>query len=158
MDKVEDVVRDALQEILVQASEAPIEADEAQTAIRFLNRMMAELDARGISLGYTAVSSLADDVTVPDGALSGIVSNLAVRLAPQYDQVASAELIAAARTGLSVMAMLTVDILPSSYGDTLPVGEGNHSTGDSAFYTGEAAGVANETGGYIEKESNTELP
>lgn len=158
METVEDIIRDSLQEILVQAAEVPLVADEAQTAIRFLNRMMAELDSRGISLGFTRVSSLSDFVTVPDGAISGVVSNLAVRLAPQYDQVPSGELLASARTGLSAMAMLSVDILPTSYGDTLPTGDGNHYTGDSAFYPDEAAGVANETGGYIEKETNTELP
>ena len=41
MENADTVIRDALQQILVQASEAAISADEARTAIRFMNRYMA---------------------------------------------------------------------------------------------------------------------
>ena len=60
METADAIVTDALQELIIQASEASINPDEAQTAIRYLNRMMARLAARGINLGYTNVSSLGD--------------------------------------------------------------------------------------------------
>ncbi len=43
METANTVIVDALQQILVQASEASISADEAQTAIRYMNRYMARL-------------------------------------------------------------------------------------------------------------------
>ena len=79
-----DIIKDALQEILVQGAEAPFEADETQGAIRYLNRMMARFAVDGINLGYTTVTSVGDLITVPDGAIDGMVKNLAVSLFPQY--------------------------------------------------------------------------
>ena len=160
METANTIIVDALQELLIQASEAPIEADEAQTAIRYLNRMMAEFDAEGISLGYTNVSNLSDSITVPDGAVGGIVTNLAIRLASQYDKQVSASLAASAQAGKEAMTNIAVTILETSYPSTLPIGSGNQ--GDSAFtdpfYADEESMVANETGGYISIESSTDLP
>lgn len=160
METANTVLIDALQELLIQASEAPIEPDEAQTAIRYLNRMMARLDAQGISLGYTTISNLADVITVPDGALEGVIKNLAVMLAPQYEKEVGSALIQGAKDGLDAMRKLSISILPSSYGDTLPRGSGNEydSGRVSPFYPEDAAQVANETGGYIQAETDTELP
>ena len=56
METASTVIKDALQEILVQAQEQPIQAVDSSTAIRYMNRFMANLDAKGISLGYTVVS------------------------------------------------------------------------------------------------------
>ena len=53
-----EVIRAALQKILVQASEAPIEAAEAQDAIFALNNLMLALDSDGVQLGLTAVTAL----------------------------------------------------------------------------------------------------
>ena len=79
METAESIVNDALQEILVQASEAPIQTVDFNTAVRYMNRFMFALDAKGISLGYTKVSKASDLITIPDGALEGLVFNLAVR-------------------------------------------------------------------------------
>lgn len=160
MEKANTLIVDSLQELLIQASEAPIEADEAQTAIRYLNRMMARLDSQGISLGYTQISDLGDDITVPDGAVEGIIKNLAVMLAPQYDKPVSQALIEGARAGLDAMRKLSITILPTSYGDTLPLGSGNEGDGfvTSHFYPEDSAQVANETGGYIAPETSTVIP
>ena len=82
-----DVVSDALTDLLVQAAEADLEPSEYRVAIRYLNRLMFRLDAMGINLGYTEVSSLTDPITVALGAIDGIVANLAVALAPQFDAI-----------------------------------------------------------------------
>jgi len=160
MEKANTLIVDALQELLIQASEAPIEADEAQTAIRYLNRMMARLDSQGISLGYTQISDLGDSITVPDGAVEGIIKNLAVMLAPQYDKQISQALVEGARAGLDAMRKLSISILPTSYADTLPMGSGNENGSilTSHFYPETAAQIANETGGYIAPESSTVIP
>jgi len=159
-----DIIKSALQEILVQASEAPIEADQAQDGIRYLNRMMAKFSAQGISIGYTSVTSLGSPITVSDGALDGIVKNLAISLFPQYAAPGTALnplLVQQAREGLDVMRMLAIDSIgPSFYPSSLPVGSGNESSnsiGDT-FYTEPSEEVLGESGGFISIESGTELP
>ena len=153
------VIVDALQELLIQASEAPIEADEAQTAIRYLNRMMARFDAQGVSLGYTTVSNLGDEVTVPDGAYDGVVKNLALSLAKQYGATPSADLVAEARDAFDAMQMLSLTIYETRYGPTLPIGSGNE--GDAVlsdhFYPDDQDAIYNETNNYIATEEDTEV-
>ena len=70
MATVAQVAKASLQAILVQASEAPLEADEYQDFIFAMNNYMASLAAKGVNLGYTNVSTLADSVTVPPGAIT----------------------------------------------------------------------------------------
>lgn len=157
-EKALTVITDALQLIVVQASEAPIEADESQTAMRFLNRMMAMYSAEGIDLGYTIIDSLDDGITVPDGAISGIISNLAVELFPQYNiGEVPLTLAAAARNGKDAMRNLAVFIGASEFPSTLPRGSGNEQTGfrDDHFYPDIQGTVLAETPGSIGLEDGT---
>ena len=50
-EKAGDVAKDILQELVVQAAEQPLTADETQTVIRYMNRWMAMQDLNGIALG-----------------------------------------------------------------------------------------------------------
>lgn len=100
------VVTDALQEILVQAAEQPVESDEMQIGIRFLNRMMAAWASMGYSLGFTVITNPSDDLTVPDGALDPIIANLAVRLASVFDEPIAPSLAKAARDGIRLLLRL----------------------------------------------------
>ena len=73
MTTAAQIVRSALQEISVQADEADIQPSEAQDAIFAMNNFMLDLDANGVSLGYTVVSDLGDDITIPAGAIQGLI-------------------------------------------------------------------------------------
>jgi len=153
-----DVITDAMQEIVLQASEAQIEAGEAQAGIRYLNRMMAKFDVEGIDLGYTAVSSLADIITIPDGAIDGLIANLAIALSPQYDVQPTPELRERAREGKEAMRLITFTIGPSSYWSTLPIGSGNEGDFNqsiSHFYPDNQEDILAETTGAIGLESDT---
>lgn len=157
IETASSVITDALQQILVQASEASIEADEAQTAIRSLNRMMARWDADGISLGYTEVSNLADEITVPAGAIDGVIYNLAVSLAPQFDAAITPALAALASEGFKTIKRIAVDIPPTMYGSTLPIGSGSedYCTYSNKYYTGYPESIQAETTGTIVLEDDT---
>jgi hypothetical protein len=120
-----DVISDALTDLLVQAAEADLEPSEYRVGIRYLNRMMFRLDAMGITLGYTEVSSLTDPVTVALGAMDGIVANLALALAPQFDSIVTPDLRIRASDGLSAMFKLTRNIQPAQMPCTMPIGSGN---------------------------------
>ena len=108
MATVAQVAKAALQRILVQASEAALEPDEYQDFIFAMNNYMAQLDAQGVTLGYTEVSDLGDEVTVPTGALRGIIANMAIEVAPDYGGVVSEGLVKAAREGMQTMRTIGV--------------------------------------------------
>jgi len=122
---VSQVAKASLQRILVQASEAPLEADEYADFIFAMNNYMGELDAQGVQLGYTTVSGLGDEVTIPTGALRGVIANLAIEVAPDYNGIVSQGLVKAAKEGMNTMRLLGQNITESKMPCTLPVGSGN---------------------------------
>ncbi len=159
METAESVVRDILQEILVQGSEQAIQSVDSQTAIRYMNRYMSEIDAGlGISLGYTEVTSLADPITIADGAINGLIFNTAIRLLSSYDVQPNAQLRDSAKTGLSAMRKIArtprVTILPS----TLPLGSGNQGFNNfetRRFFPGQESSILDEQNGNILLEDST---
>jgi len=158
MATVAQVAKASLQRILVQASEAPLEADEYQDFIFAMNNYMAQLDAQGISLGYTEVSDLGDEVTIPTGALRGLIANMAIEVSPDYGGVISQGLIAAAQQGFQSMRILGQRIQTSKNPSTLPLGSGNEDMlyGYSGhFYPDQEADILAESTGAIGLENNT---
>ena len=150
------VIKASLQRILVQASEAELEADEYQDAIFALNNMMLDWDASGLNLGFTEVSSLADDITVPTGALRGIIANLAIEVAPDYNGQITEGLANAASEGLKTIRKIAVGIPVSKFPCTLPIGSGNsQSVFNDNFYPCSEDEILAETTGAISLESGT---
>jgi len=157
MTTAAQVTKAILQEILVRSVEAPLEADEIQDTIFAMNNYMTALDAEGVSLGYTIVADLGDDITIPAGALQGLISNVAIMVAPQFGATVDQALIAKAKVGLSAMRKLGVTLEPMVFPSTLPVGSGNefrHGNNDH-FYPGSDAEILTETGNGIGLESGT---
>jgi hypothetical protein len=157
MATVAQVIKASLQRILVQASEADLEPDEYQDAIFALNNYMLALDADGITLGYTEVSNLADEVTVPPGALRGIIANLAIEVSPDYNGTISQGLVAAAQAGMASMRKLGVGIPMTALPCTLPIGSGNeyNNFNLSHFYDCSEEEILAETTGSIALEIST---
>jgi len=159
METVRDIITDALEDLVVKADEAPIEASEAKTAIRILNRMMHQFASQGINLGYTEVNSLDDEITVPLGAMDGIVANLAMRLAPKYlSSGVPAALALAAEEGYNTMLLIAVQPGYTRFPSTLPYGSGNESYRGSTerFFPAEEPTIESEQSGSISLESSTE--
>lgn len=159
METAGAIIQDALNEIVVLGAEAPVEATDAQSAIRYLNRMMAKLDAEGVELGYTEVATFADPITVPTGAVEGMVFNLALRLWTQYSdgEQPPMELVMKADDAMSVMFQLGVNIGATEYGSTLPTGSGNKTFGTNGdrFYDDLQDDILAETSGSIGLETDT---
>ena len=152
------LVKQILSEIVVRASEAPIEADEAQDTIFNMNVYMASQAANGINLGYTEVLDLGDEITVPNGALMGMIANIAIMMAPTFGAEISAGLVAKAKIGLQAMRKLGVSIGPMSFPDTLPIGscnEGDNTFQNNHFYHNDEPTILTEGGGSIGLETNT---
>lgn len=151
------VIKAALQKILVQASESAIDADQYSDAMNTLNDLMNAYAAEGINLGYTEVTSIGDAVTVPAGALRGIIYNLAIDLAPEYGGEVTPAVVKIASDGYDAMMMIGVDTPVSSLPCTLPVGIANEGNDGWAnpFYAEDEDAILTETTGAVGLESGT---
>ena len=152
------VTKAILQEILVHGSESELEAVEFQDTVFTMNNYMTAQDASGIKLGYTVVTDLGDEITIPNGALQGLISNVAIMVAPQFGATVEQSLIAKAQMGLSAMRKLGVSQERMRFPSTLPRGSGNESntTGrEDHFFHDDQDSVLTETGNNISLETNT---
>lgn len=118
------VIKAALQRILVQASEADLEPDEYADAMLALNTMMSSWESQGIDLGYTQVDNVSDPITVSPGAIRGIIANLAIETSPDYNGKISQGLVAQAAEGLKAIRLLAIKHIPTQWPDNLPIGTG----------------------------------
>jgi hypothetical protein len=154
METAESVINDALQEILVQASEQDLQTVDFQTGRRYLNRMMATSPYN--LLGFTVVTDPSDDVTVVDEAIEGIIFNLARRLLSSYDMAATTELNMSANNGIKTIRRITTNIQPTQFSSTLPIGSGNDLINPvSDFFPPSPAELLTEGDGVMILESDT---
>ena len=154
--KAEYYIDRALRLLLVQPSEQPIQASEAQDSIETLNDMMFEFEDTGLPLGYTEVSNLGDDVTVPDYSRRMVVYNLAKNLSIEYDVPLKPEHEQIAYNSLAAVERVVIRAPQAIYPDTLPTGAGNDNCGRWAdrFYPGEEENniVTEQTGSILQEE------
>lgn len=152
--KVEDWIRDALQELQVQAAEQPITGDQMATGIRYANRMMAGVDYLG--LGYTVVNDSSDEVTIPHYAEEWAVSALAARIAPQFTPTETLVLVKQnERAAFQNLLLQHQEQTPASYPPTLPIGSGNHNCTGARYYPEDDNTLITGTGQTILAEDDT---
>lgn len=160
MATLAQIANASLQKILVQGAEAPLEPEDYQSYLFTLNSFMADLAANGISLGYTVVENLSDEITVPLGALRGIIYNMAVECAPEYGGVVSQQCQMIANAGMDTLRMIGQSVPTSRFPSTLPLGSGNYYNNvgmGGYFYPDEESTILGETTGSIGLESETTL-
>lgn len=96
-----EIAESALEEIGIAAYEYDISPEQRRSAIRRLDMMVAEWNARGITLSFPIAkienSDPDDDSNVPDWAWDAIITNLAIRIAPSYGKQVSIETKASAK-------------------------------------------------------------
>jgi hypothetical protein len=157
MASAAQVCKAILQKILVQDAEAPLTAAEYQDTIFARTNYMLDLDAKGVTLGYTEVTNIGDDVTIPAGALRGLIYNVAMEMCPEFGRPATAELVSIARSGLNAMRKLGVTMSETRYPSTLSIGSGNENYiyRNNHFFGFDEASILAETTGSISLETNT---
>jgi len=143
MTTAAQVLSAALKQLLVEAEDAPLESDDYADAMFAMNNWVAELAAAGTELGYTPVTNVADVITVPAGAILGIISNVAVVIAPIYGQQVSPALGVSAERGVRTLQKIGRKKVQMSMPTTLPTGSGNqYAAGSSTDYNFFGATVA----------------
>lgn len=152
MATVAQVAKASLQLILVQASEADLEAAEYSDYILSLNNFMAALEADNVILGsgWTPVDDLSDTLAVPDGALEAIIYNMAVRVAPMYNGKVTDALITSAIDSMKTLRNLGQSVASTAFSYTLPIGSGNEIGLDwtEHFYDGDTS-VGGSSGPFL---------
>jgi len=121
------VIEGAFQDIGVKSAEEPLSAAEISDGMDKLLDMLAEWDLIDILSGIEPTTDTGADMMEPRGFTAAIRSNLATRLAGQYDRPVSQSLAIEASRGMATIITInarktTVDI-PS----TLPMGGGNRN-------------------------------
>lgn len=147
-----DLANRSLKLILVEAADSPLEPDEYQDYYDALNDFMADLEARGIRLGFTPVTGPADEITVPAGAIRGIVANMAMEVAPDYGSAINPSLALQASEGMRALRRLGQGPIRASYHPNLPMGTGNDDYPDQvpSHYDEDPRGVLWMTGNATE--------
>lgn len=156
METASQVIVSSLQAILVQGASQPIQTEDFQSARAYLNRMMSTAPYN--KLGYTQVTNPNDLITIPDGALEGVIFNLAVKLLATYDMPLTTELNLNAKDGLKEIRRIAIVTLPTAMPCTLPIGSGNEQRNsyiNNNYYACPDAEVLSEQGGSILLETDT---
>lgn len=121
-----EMAQRSLKLLLVQAADAPLEADEYQDFYDAMNSYMASLEPHGIVLGYSPVSGPADFVTVPDSVISGLAALLAIEVAPDYERPITEALAARGMKGMRTLRRVTRRKIETKLHENLPIGSGNY--------------------------------
>ena len=127
-----EFINQAFNEIGLASYVFDLTPDQLQSALRQMDSMMAEWNARGIRISYplpsTPSESSLDSLTnVPDSANAAIYKNLAVMLAPAYGKTSSPDTKADAKGSLGVLESLSATPPIMQFKGTLPLGAGNKS-------------------------------
>jgi hypothetical protein len=147
--KAEELIRDALQELGQQAAEQPVQPDEMQTGIRYLNRLMRGVDHLG--LGFTIITSSSQEVTIPAYAEEWAVFKLAIRMASQFPPTDQIQIISAnERQAWSNLLAHHQELPQMRFDDRMPIGSGNEDGAYSErFYPPNESSVLTESGDHI---------
>ena len=124
----------AFEEIGLASYVYDLQPQQLESALRRLDAMLAEWNARGVRLGYPLParpqdSTLDEQTTCPDAANDAIVAGLAVRIAPSYGKQVMPDTKIAAKRGLDTLMMRAAAPRPMQYPRNMPAGAGNKQWG-----------------------------
>lgn len=120
----------AFDEIGLASYTFDLEPEQIQSALRRLDAMMAEWNAKGIRLGYPlplspSDSDLDEQTYVPDSANEAIITNLGIRLAPSLGKQVSPDTKITARLAYNTLSSRAAMPNEMQYPSNLPSGAGN---------------------------------
>ena len=161
VETARDILLDALDDINVHMDETTVGSSDERIAVKAINRIMASLAAKGVDLGFTKLTNIADPITIPDGAMDALVSLLGFRLWRKYrTPEVSSSIVAGARAGVEQMFHIGIAIGVTEFPSTLPMGSGNYVCGErmiDKFYSGDIAdSILAENNGSISLEDDTD--
>jgi len=123
-------VTSAFEEIGLADYVFDLSPEQLESALRRLDAMIAEWNAKGIRLSYPLPSSPQDsdldqETFVPDAAYEAVITNLAVRIAPGYGKTVSPDTKMVAKGAYDTLLQRATFPLEQQFPDTMPSGAGN---------------------------------
>lgn len=107
-----------------------LQPEMLESALKRLDSMMAEWNAKGLRLGYPLpsspqTSSLDEESNSPDSAWEAVITNLAIRIAPGYGKAVLPDTKATAKSAYNTLLQRAAFPLEQQLPQTMPIGEGN---------------------------------
>ena len=123
-------VEAAFEEVGLAAYVFDLQPQQLESALRRLDAMMAEWNAKGIRLGYPLPGSPQNsDINapseVPDSANEAIITNLGMRIAAGYGKGIMPQTLAVAKQGYNTLLSRAAMPPEQQFPGTLPAGAGN---------------------------------
>ena len=120
----------ALEEIGLANYVFDMQPEQLESALRRLDAMMADWNAKGIRLAYPLPSSpqdsdLDEETNVPDSAYEAIICSLGIRLAPSFGKAVMIETKAIAKQAYDILLQRATFPLEQQLPGTMPAGSGN---------------------------------
>lgn len=143
-----ELIQDAYRQLGVHSIAKPVSSDSIARAVVFLNGMLSRWLSLSIDLKTIPIKLPGEQVDEPIDARQAIVFNLALLLAPMFDNgknIVSEELRRNARLTYEEMRTLyqTYEVPDKIVSGTLPRGAGNSRGTLPRIYSGENAEVDN---------------
>jgi len=134
----------ALQRIGAHSVVQPATPNTIDDAFEVLQGMIQEWGDQGIDLGIVPIVSVGNDISEPISARNPIINNLAILLAPDFDNgknIVSPALLSAARSGYNRVKDLyqTITVQQKCPSSTLPAGAGNSQGINNRVFFGQDA-------------------
>lgn len=123
-------VEAAFDEIGIAGYVFDVQPEQLESALRRLDAMMAEWNAKGVRLGYPIpgspeFSNINAESQVPDSANEAIITNLAIRIAPSYGKSVQPDTKVTAKTAYNTLLSRSMQPPEMQLATTVPVGAGN---------------------------------
>jgi hypothetical protein len=120
----------AFEEIGLASYVFDLSPEQLESALRRLDAMMAEWNAKGIRLGYPLPGSpessdLDAESTVPDSANEAIITGLAIRIAPSLGKQLMPETKVTAKMAYNTLLARACQPIEMQLPGSLPAGAGN---------------------------------
>lgn len=133
-----EVIKDALRRIGVESMAQEAGPEEIIDAMKVLNNMLQMWQSQGIQIGIVPLQDPGDQLSEPADSRNAIVDNLAVMVAPNYDNgetIVSGNLHANAKKGYNWVKTLyqKFRVAPKRVSSTMPLGAGNKRWGFRTF-------------------------
>jgi hypothetical protein len=123
-------VEGAFEELGIASYDFDLQPEELESAMRRLDAMMAEWNAKGIRLSYPIPGSpddndLDEPSEVPDSAYEAMITNLGIRIAPSIGKTVSVETKANAKAAYNTLLARACYPPEMQFPGSTPSGAGN---------------------------------
>jgi len=134
-----EIIERALQGIGAHSIVSPASPSSIVLGKEKLNSMLEMWLSQGIDIGFTPLDAPGDELSEPNDTKNGIIANLSLELAPDFDngkQIVSPELRRNAKVGFTNIKNLyqKITIPQKVVSSTLPKGAGNRRWGNRRVF------------------------